>query len=51
MSTSDIAQRYSAALFEIAKEEENYEKYYEDLKRFSAILEENICISVYLNRS
>jgi F-type H+-transporting ATPase subunit delta len=41
LSTSDIAQRYSTALFEIAKEEENYEKYYEDLKRFSAVVQAN----------
>jgi F-type H+-transporting ATPase subunit delta len=41
LSTSDIAQRYSAALFEIAKEEKNYEKYFEDLKRFSSVVEAN----------
>jgi F-type H+-transporting ATPase subunit delta len=41
LSSSDISKRYSDALFDIAKEEKNYEKYFDDLKRFSAILEEN----------
>ncbi len=41
MSSGDLANRYSQALFEIAKEENSYEKYYEELKKFSAVLEEN----------
>lgn len=41
MSSSDIANRYSEALFQIASEEKNYEKYFDDLKAFSAVVEEN----------
>ncbi len=41
MSSSDIANRYSEALFQIASEEKNYEKYFNDLKAFSAVVEEN----------
>lgn len=41
MSSSDIANRYSEALFQIASEEENYEKYFSDLKAFSAVVREN----------
>jgi len=41
LSTSDIANRYSVALFEIAKEEKNYEIYLEDLKRFSSVVQDN----------
>ena len=41
MSISDVAKRYSQALFEIAEEEKNYEKYFEDLGKFSAVLEKN----------
>ncbi len=41
MSSSDVANRYSEALFEIAKEEKNYEKYFDDLKRFSAVVAES----------
>lgn len=41
MSSSDIANRYSEALFQIASEEKNYEKYFNDLKAFSAVVREN----------
>jgi len=40
LSSSDIANRYSEALFQIASEEKNYEKYFNDLKAFSAVVEE-----------
>jgi len=41
LSSSDIANRYSEALFQIASEEKNYEKYFNDLKAFSAVVREN----------
>jgi F-type H+-transporting ATPase subunit delta len=41
LSISDIAKRYGQALFGIAEEEKNYEKYCKDLMRFSAVLNEN----------
>ena len=41
MITSEIAKRYSQALFDIAAEENKYEQYDQDLKRFSEILRDN----------
>ena len=41
MITSGIAKRYAQALFDIAKEENRYQDYYDELKKFSAILNEN----------
>ena len=41
MSISDIAKRYSQALFGIAEEEKNYGKYFDDLMKFSVVLKEN----------
>lgn len=42
MSSNDIANRYSEALFEIAQEEQNYEKYLDDLQKFSAVVQGNV---------
>ncbi len=42
MSSNDIANRYSEALFDIAKEEKNYEQYLDDLQKFSAVVQENV---------
>ncbi len=41
MITSGIAKRYAQALFDIAKEENRYLDYYNELKQFSAILDQN----------
>lgn len=41
MITSGIAKRYAQALFDIAEEENKYQEYYNELKRFSAILKQN----------
>jgi F-type H+-transporting ATPase subunit delta len=41
LSISDIAKRYSQALFGIAEEEKNYGKYFDDLMKFSVVLKEN----------
>jgi ATP synthase, F1 delta subunit len=38
---SGIAKRYAKAFFEVAGEEENYEKYYNELGSFSSIIEES----------
>ncbi len=42
MITSGIAKRYSQALFDIAREEKKYQTYYDELKQFSSILDENV---------
>ena len=41
MIGSGIAKRYAKAFFEVAGEENNYEKYYSELGSFSSIIEEN----------
>ena len=41
MIGSGIAKRYAKAFFSVAGEEDNYEKFYGELKSFSSILEEN----------
>ncbi len=41
MIGSGIAKRYARAFFEVAGEEDNYEKYYSELGSFSSIIEEN----------
>ncbi len=46
--SSDIARRYSQALFEIAGEEKNYETYFDDLEKFSSLLEENENLKEFL---
>jgi F-type H+-transporting ATPase subunit delta len=38
---SDIAKRYARAFFEIAAEERLYEKYYDELNKFSGIIKES----------
>jgi F-type H+-transporting ATPase subunit delta len=45
---SDIAKRYAKAFFEIAAEEGLYEKYYEELKSFSALLKESESLKEFL---
>jgi F-type H+-transporting ATPase subunit delta len=39
--SSNIAKRYARAFFEIAKEDRQYEKYYQELILFSSILSKN----------
>ena len=41
MIGSDIAKRYARAFFEIAAEERLYEKYYDELNKFSSIIKES----------
>ena len=41
MISSNIAKRYARAFFEIAKEDRQYEKYYQELTLFSSILSKN----------
>ena len=41
MISSNISKRYAVAFFKIAKEDQKYEIYYNELKLFSSILEEN----------
>lgn len=41
MISSSIAKRYARAFFEIAKEDQKYEIYYNELTLFSSIIEEN----------
>jgi len=38
---SGIAKRYARAFFEVAGEEDNYEKYYSELGSFSSVVEES----------
>jgi len=38
---SDIAKRYAKAFFDIAAEEQNYEGYYNELRAFASLVEEN----------
>ncbi len=48
MIGSDIAKRYAKAFFEIATEEGLYEKYYEELNSFSALLKESESLKEFL---
>jgi F-type H+-transporting ATPase subunit delta len=48
LTSSNIAKRYARAFFEIAGEEKQYEKYYNELGRFSAVLRENKSLSEFL---
>lgn len=48
MISSNIAKRYARAFFKIAGEEGRYESYYDELGRFSAILNENKKLSEFL---
>lgn len=41
MIGSGIAKRYARAFFEVAGEEDNYEKYYSELGSFSSVVEES----------
>jgi F-type H+-transporting ATPase subunit delta len=41
LKSSNIAKRYARAFFEIAKEDDKYETYYNELTLFSSILGEN----------
>lgn len=41
MITSEIAKRYAQALFDIAAEENKYQDYYLELKKFASVLNEN----------
>lgn len=48
MIGSGIAKRYAKAFFNIAREGDNYEKYYSELKSFSSVLEENENLKEFL---
>ncbi len=41
MISSNIAKRYARAFFEIAGEEKRFEEYYQELRGFSTVLQEN----------
>jgi len=45
---SDIAKRYARALFEIARDENTLEQTYNELRMFSAVLEENENLQEFL---
>lgn len=44
-----IAKRYARAFFDVAGEEDSYEKYYDELRSFSSILEENESLKDFLS--
>jgi F-type H+-transporting ATPase subunit delta len=46
---SSIAKRYAKAFFDIAGEEDSYEKYYDELKSFSSILAESKSLKDFLS--
>ena len=48
MIGSDIAKRYARAFFEIAAEEALYEKYYDELNKFSGIIKESADLKEFL---
>ena len=48
MIGSDIAKRYARALFEIARDENTLEQTYNELRMFSAVLEENENLQEFL---
>lgn len=48
MIGSGIAKRYAKAFFNIAKEGDNYEEYYGELKSFSSVLEGNENLKEFL---
>lgn len=48
MISSNIAKRYARAFFEIAGGEKQYEEFYHELGRFSAVLKENKSLSEFL---
>ena len=48
MIGSDIAKRYARAFFEIAAEEGLYEKYYDELNKFSGIIKESADLKEFL---
>ncbi|MBP1720744.1 MAG: hypothetical protein H6Q50_256, partial [Deltaproteobacteria bacterium] len=41
MIGSDIAKRYAKAFFDIAAEDQKYEDYYNELKSFSSLIDDN----------
>ncbi len=45
---SNISKRYARAFFEIAEEEKQLEQYYNELRQFSLIIEENKDLGVFL---
>lgn len=49
MTASGIAKRYARAFFEIAKEDNQFEKYYDELKIFASLLEENKNLKEFLS--
>lgn len=49
MIGSSIAKRYAKAFFEIAGEENRYEHYYDELSRFSSLLDQNRNLSEFLD--
>ncbi len=49
MRWSEIAKRYSKAFFAIAAEEAKYEEYYNELGKFSSLLEQNENLREFLN--
>ncbi len=48
MSTGNVARRYARAFFEVAREDNRYEEYYGELKRFSALLDDNESLREFL---
>jgi F-type H+-transporting ATPase subunit delta len=46
--SSNIAKRYARAFFEIARTEKRYGEFYNELRRFSAVLRENGSLSEFL---
>ncbi|MHB8907893.1 MAG: F0F1 ATP synthase subunit delta [Syntrophales bacterium] len=48
MISSNIAKRYARAFFEIAGEEKRYEEYFNEMSRFSAVLQANRNLSEFL---
>ena len=49
MIASGIAKRYARAFFEIAREDNQLEKYHDELKNFASLLEENKDLKEFLS--
>jgi F-type H+-transporting ATPase subunit delta len=48
IGSSNIAKRYARAFFEIAQEEKQFEKYYNELQNFSGVVENNKSLKEFL---
>jgi F-type H+-transporting ATPase subunit delta len=48
IGSSNIAKRYARAFFEIAQEEKQFERYYDELQSFSGVVEKNENLKEFL---